>query len=53
MKKYRVQIHQDNTYEVVTRQGDDYDWWYESLFQGSLSDCEAYIRLKENELVDF
>lgn len=43
--KYRVQFYQDETYEVLEISEDDKD--DESVFQGSLSDCEAYIRLNE------
>ena len=45
--KYRVEFFQDNTYQVI-----DVTIW-ETVFQGNLSDCEAYIRLKENDNVDF
>jgi hypothetical protein len=36
----KVQFYQDQTYEVINSEG-------ESLFQGSLADCEAFIRLTE------
>jgi len=42
---YRVQFYQDGIYEVIRITGDDYA--EESVFQGSLSDCEAFIRLNE------
>ncbi len=49
--KYTVRFYMDNTYEVL--EFDDnapsdrpQDWW-KSVFQGSLSDCEAYIWLHE------
>ena len=50
--KYRVSFYQDNEYEVMelissTRTPDGYYNTEESVFKGSLSDCEAYIRLKE------
>ena len=44
-KKYKVKFYQDNTYEVL-KKDDDESW--ESVYQGSLADCEAYIRLHEN-----
>lgn len=47
-KKYKVSFYQDNTYEVLewkTYSADEDG--YESVFQGSLADCEAYIRLHE------
>lgn len=47
-KRYQVQFYQDSTYEVfeLINEGSDTEYW-ESVFQGSLSDCEAYIRLHE------
>lgn len=45
MKKYKVEFMKDYTYEVF-----EYDYEgnnRESVFQGSISDCEAYIRLYE------
>lgn len=55
--KYQVRFMMDSTYEVVAMSpkypecdyntsDDDYD--IESVHQGSISDCEAYIRLKVN-----
>jgi hypothetical protein len=58
-----VRFYQNNIYEVLlfaiycTRKPTpiekqyyalEDDDFYESVFQGSLSDCEAYIRLHEN-----
>jgi len=49
-KKYKVRFYQDKTYEVLEKKyytyEDDESW--ESVYQGSLADCEAYIRLHEN-----
>ena len=49
-KKFKVRLYQDNIYEVLEKKyyayEDDESW--ESVYQGSLSDCEAYIRLHEN-----
>ena len=57
--KYRVSIYQDDEYEVMklvswARRVDplgldtgEYDDAEQSVFIGPLSDCEAYIRLKE------
>lgn len=39
--RFRVTLYMNNTYEVI-----DYSS-YESFFQGSLADCEAWIRLQE------
>lgn len=40
-EKYKVAWYIDNTYQVLDRETD------EQLHQGSLSDCEAWIRLQE------
>lgn len=43
---FKVRLFQDNTYEVyVTDDGSGYG---RSYFQGSLADCEAWIRLRES-----
>lgn len=44
---YKVRFFMDSTYQVVllTPNGDEFE--EESVFQGDLSDCEAYIRLNE------
>lgn len=52
MTKYRVEHMKDNTYEVVetfiVNEGELCQYIEtESVFQGNLSDCESYIRLKE------
>jgi len=43
MKKYRVSLYIDDTYEVLDRETN------EQLYSGSLSDCEAWIRLQEGD----
>lgn len=46
-KKYKVEFYKDNTYEVLERLVlNEYVSW-EKVYQGSLADCEAYIRLHE------
>lgn len=51
---YKVKYFMDDNYEVLelVKEGDVFDLCsedeYESVFQGSLADCEAYIRLHEN-----
>jgi len=58
--KYRVEHLQDNTYCVIEMtddilakyRGEAYIIEREVVFQGSLSDCEAYIRLKEKNQID-
>ena len=54
-KKFQVRFFQDNTYEVFDKQEftldkvvEEYVIAWEKVYQGSLSDCEAYIRLHEN-----
>ena len=39
--KYRVSLYMDNEYIVLNKETD------EELYKGSLSDCEAFIRLQE------
>ena len=41
INKYRVRLFMDETYQVLERETDDI------LHQGTLSDCEAWIRLQE------
>ena len=41
MKIYKVRFYQDDTYEIVNTEVGEVE------HQGSLSDCEAWIRLKE------
>jgi hypothetical protein len=48
---YRVRNMQDDTWQVVRRDfayDGVHDGYYEEIeYQGSLADCEAYIKLKE------
>lgn len=54
--EYKVRLLKDSKYQVVRIgliEGQSWDEWddhygEETVFQGSLSDCEAYIRLNEN-----
>ena len=45
MIEYKVRYFQDYTYEVYSY--DEETSEYHSHFQGSLADCEAWIRLTE------
>lgn len=49
---YKVRNLQDDVYQVVfVNEEDDYNKYAIRVtveFQGNLSDCEAYIRLEEN-----
>lgn len=51
-KKYKVQYWQDGDYAVYELMEESGilvdDVWWEKVFSGSLSDCEAYIRLHVN-----
>ena len=49
MDRYRVQNLKDNTYQVLRDEYDEYDSVAVTYceYQGSLADCEAYIRLQE------
>jgi hypothetical protein len=51
-RKYKVRFFIDNTYEVLEKVYDYDDEYWESVFQGSISDCEAYIRLHEKGYFD-
>jgi hypothetical protein len=62
MKKFKVSFYQDNQFEVYEKvecspsalnPHDDAEFKWKSVFIGSIADCEAYIRLKENENVQF
>lgn len=44
--EYRISNLSNNIYTVENRYGS-------TLFQGSLADCEAYVRLQDNDNVDF
>ena len=43
MNKYRVRFYMDDLYEIVLV--DDEAWG--SIFQGTIVECEAWLRLKE------
>jgi len=40
MSDYKVRFYQDNIYEVIDTDGD-------SQYQGSLSDCNAWLQLND------
>lgn len=51
-QKYKVQLFQDDIYEVLELDDSLDEFYrpfqgYEKVFQGSLADCEAFIRLRE------
>lgn len=48
MNDYKVVFFQNDTWEVLKI--NDFDC--ESVFQGSLADCEAWIRLKQFGYLD-
>ena len=48
--RFRVSFYQDGEYEVF--EWSNVEEW-RSVFIGRLADCEAYIRLTENENIDF
>jgi hypothetical protein len=53
--KYKVLFLINDTFEVVenTNYPDESEPQWTFCYQGSLADCEAYIRLKESEIVGF
>ena len=50
--KYKVCFYLDNLYKILELDEDN-DTWEPLGEVGTLSHCEAYIRLKENDNVDF
>lgn len=50
--KYSVIFWRDNLYEVFEFNPDT-DSYEDKVYQGTLADCEAWIRLKENPDVIF
>ena len=49
-KKYKVRPYMDNIYEVTERvYGNEYYYGEgeESVFQGTITECEAWIRLHD------
>ena len=56
MKEYLIDYLEDDVYQVkkwfFAKQYEETDGWG-VVFQGPLSECDAYIRLKCNESVDF
>ena len=53
--KYRVEHWRDSTYQIlhiVEHETSD-PIMIPVVFQGSLADCEAWIRLKQSEDIDF
>ena len=52
--KYIVEHLQNDIYQVIEdHEHDNIPYMMPVVFQGTLSDCEAYIRLKQNENVEF
>ena len=47
MFRFKVRFFQDNIWEVYSINPNTYEEIESSLYQGSLSDCEAWIRLEE------
>ena len=47
-KRFKVRFFQDSTYEVFEFHPVEWNDEWEKVYQGSLADCEAYIRLHEN-----
>ena len=46
--KYRVYLYMDDVYKVVAQRECTGGLIDQTVFKGSLSDCESYIRLNEN-----
>jgi len=45
--RYKVRNLKDRTYQVIDTEADSDDFFSTIMFQGDLSDCEAWIRLNE------
>lgn len=45
--KYKVRFFQDNEYEVISFWEEYGEIQEQSMFTGTLADCEAWIRLTE------
>ena len=50
--KYRVTLLEGNLFSYKVEKHDDHHGWV-SVFKGSLSDCESYIRLKGYHNAEF
>ena len=51
MFKLKVMHLSDDTYQVVELSDDDEYEYGSALHQGSIADCEAYIRLRSSDLL--
>ncbi len=51
--KYKVIHLIDNVYQVVEMEKKDSEYDFNVVFQGSLADCEAFIRLNKEGYMDF
>lgn len=52
VNEYKIRFYQDNTYEVwLIDKSDDDDARDISMFQGSLMECESWIRLAESDYI--
>lgn len=45
MKQFKVRLFQDNIYEIIKITIDGWNNIEEKVFQGTLSECEAWLRL--------
>ena len=48
MKTYKVRLMEDNIYEVIEVTLIGWDRIEKKVFQGTISECEAWINLTEN-----
>jgi len=48
MTRYKVRHLKDSTYQVIEIETESENFFRSIMFQGSLSDCEAWIRLNES-----
>ena len=49
---YTVRNLEDSVYQVLFQHEDSPEYEYDVMFQGSLANCEAWIRLNEKGLLE-
>jgi len=47
MTRYKVRHLKDKTYQVIDTECESDNFFHSVMYQGSLSDCEAWIRLND------
>lgn len=47
-EKFKIVHNKDDSWQVLLDDGEDQLWEMQVLHQGSLADCEAFIRLRKD-----